>query len=89
MFLNTNKIKQCLIILFIIRHVLMFLTDTSVVSGREKFILCSHDFGAFIGWRFIVKHMDMLEKYIMIGSPSSEVWNKLVTETWTQFKMSW
>ncbi|CAO1378608.1 unnamed protein product [Diamesa tonsa] len=57
--------------------------------GREKFILCSHDFGAFIGWRFVVKHMDMLEKYIMIGSPSSEVWDKLVTQTWTQFKMSW
>lgn len=33
--------------------------------------------------------MDTLEKYVMIGGPPSEVWNKLITFNVKQFLMSW
>lgn len=57
--------------------------------GREKFILVAHDWGAVISWRFITKHMNMIEKYVMIGGPPSPVWKKLLTSSWEQFRMSW
>lgn len=33
--------------------------------------------------------MDTLEKYVMIGGPPSEVWNKLIASNIKQFFMSW
>jgi pimeloyl-ACP methyl ester carboxylesterase len=57
--------------------------------GREKFILVGHDWGAVIGFRYVLRHMDTLEKYVMIGGPPSEVWNKLITGSIKQFLMSW
>lgn len=58
-------------------------------TGREKFILVAHDWGAVIGFRYVLKHMDTLEKYVMIGGPPSEVWHKLITSNIKQFLMSW
>lgn len=59
------------------------------LAGREKFILVAHDWGAVIGFRYVQRHMDTLEKYVMIGGPPSEVWNKLITANVKQFLMSW
>lgn len=33
--------------------------------------------------------MDTLDKYVMIGGPPSEVWNKLIAYQFRQFLMSW
>lgn len=49
----------------------------------------AHDWGAVIGFRYVQRHMDTLEKYIMIGGPPSEVWNKLIASQLKQFLMSW
>ena len=59
------------------------------ISGRERFTLVAHDWGAVVSWRFVTKYMDMLDNYVMIGAPSSPVWNKLIVSSWKQFKMSW
>lgn len=40
--------------------------------GRDKFILVGHDWGALIGWTYVKKHVDTLEKYIMIGGENEE-----------------
>lgn len=73
--------------LFIEIHILKF--QKSFLSGAEKVILIGHDWGAMIGFRFICKHMNMVEKYVMIGTCSGENWMKLMTQTIEQLKMSW
>lgn len=57
--------------------------------GREKFILIGHDWGAAVGFNYVYRYMDTLEKYIMIGGPPSDTWRKLITGTLKQFIMSW
>lgn len=57
--------------------------------GREKFTLVAHDWGAVIGWDFVAKHMDMLEKYILMGAPSRKVLRELMMTDKEQLKMSW
>jgi hypothetical protein len=42
-----------------------------------------------VGWHFVYKHMEMIEKYVMLDAPPSPVFQKLVSGSWTQFKMSW
>lgn len=56
---------------------------------RDKFVLVCHDWGSVIGWDFITKHMDTVEKYICMGAPSMPVINHLINTSWKQFKMSW
>lgn len=36
-------------------------------TGRDKFILIAHDWGAAVGFNYVYRYMDTLEKYIMIG----------------------
>ncbi|CRK96598.1 CLUMA_CG009929, isoform A [Clunio marinus] len=57
--------------------------------GREKFTLIGHDWGAVIGFRYVMRHMDTIDKYVMIGAPPSEVWHKLLFSSVKQFLMSW
>jgi len=59
--------------------------------GREKCILICHDWGAVIGWNFVQNHMNMVEKYVMMGAPSAAAWRKVVmsSEGLDQFKKSW
>lgn len=58
--------------------------------GREKCVLVCHDWGAVIGWNFVQKHMNMVEKYVMMGAPSSAAWQKCVMSgDLDQFKKSW
>jgi len=59
--------------------------------GREKCILICHDWGAVVGWYFVQKNMNMVEKYVMMGAPSAQAWRKLIMtgEFWDQFKKSW
>lgn len=57
--------------------------------GAEKFTLVCHDWGAVIGWNYICKHMDSIEKYIMIGAPSMKVASHQISSSWRQFRMSW
>lgn len=51
--------------------------------------MVAHDWGAVVGFRYVMRHMDTLERYVMIGGPPSEVWQKLVTSNVKQFLMSW
>lgn len=57
--------------------------------GRDKFILVCHDWGSVIGWHYLSKHMETVEKYICMGAPSMSVINRLISSSWTQFRMSW
>uniref|UniRef100_A0A182JK48 AB hydrolase-1 domain-containing protein n=1 Tax=Anopheles atroparvus TaxID=41427 RepID=A0A182JK48_ANOAO len=57
--------------------------------GRQKFTLVAHDWGAVIGWHFITKHMDMIDRYIMMDAPSQKIARKLFSSSKEQFKMSW
>jgi pimeloyl-ACP methyl ester carboxylesterase len=58
-------------------------------AGREKFTLIAHDWGAAVGFNYVYRYMDTLEKYIMIGGPPSEAWKKLIVSSPKQFLMSW
>jgi epoxide hydrolase 4 len=33
-----------------------------LIPGKKKFILVAHDWGAVVGWHFVYKHMDMIER---------------------------
>uniref|UniRef100_A0A336LSA0 CSON002822 protein n=1 Tax=Culicoides sonorensis TaxID=179676 RepID=A0A336LSA0_CULSO len=57
--------------------------------GKEKVILVSHDWGSVVAWDYLEKHMDTVEKYICMGAPSPIVINRLISTSWTQFRMSW
>lgn len=57
--------------------------------GRDKCIIIGHDWGSVIGWKFVTKHMNLVDKYIMMGAPSIEVLANSITSNWTQFRMSW
>lgn len=58
-------------------------------KDRKKCILICHDWGAVIGWEFLAKNENMIEKYIMMGGPPFEIYSKLVFSTMDQFKKSW
>lgn len=57
--------------------------------GHDKCTLVCHDWGAVIGWNFVSHHMDMVDKYVMMGAPSGEVWRKIMVSSWEQFRKSW
>lgn len=57
--------------------------------GYEKCTLVCHDWGAVIGWNFVRKHMNMVDKYVMMGAPSAEVWRKIMVSSLDQFRKSW
>lgn len=57
--------------------------------NRDKFILVCHDWGSVIGWNYVAKHMDTVEKYICMGAPNMPVINKMLRSSWKQFRMSW
>lgn len=57
--------------------------------GHDKCILVCHDWGAVIGWSFISAHMNMVEKYVMMGAPSLDVWGKSMMQSLEQFRKSW
>ncbi|XP_058066517.1 epoxide hydrolase 4-like [Anopheles bellator] len=61
----------------------------ALAPGRPKFTLVAHDWGAVVGWHFVTKHMDLVDRYIMMDAPSSRVARKLFATSKTQFKMSW
>jgi epoxide hydrolase 4 len=60
-----------------------------IIVGREKFILVAHDWGAAVGFHYVLKYMDTLEKYVMIGGPPPEIWKRLILKSPKQFFMSW
>lgn len=57
--------------------------------GREKCTLVCHDWGAVIGWNFVQNHMNMIDKYVMMGAPSAAAWQKVMVSGLNQFRKSW
>lgn len=57
--------------------------------GYERCTLVCHDWGAIIGWQFVQQHMDVIDKYVMMGSPSSSVWRHNLMSSPEQFLKSW
>jgi len=57
--------------------------------GYKKFTLVAHDWGAAIAFRYVYRYMDTLEKYVCIGGPPSQVWQKNIKSSIKQFLMSW
>lgn len=56
---------------------------------RDKFTLVAHDWGALVGFEYVRKHMETLEKYVMMGAPAREVWDDSIFSSFKQFLMSW
>jgi epoxide hydrolase 4 len=48
-----------------------------------------HDWGALIGFAFVKKHVNTLEKYVMCSGPPREVWDDSIFASFKQFFMSW
>lgn len=57
--------------------------------GYKSCTFVCHDWGAIVGWQFVQQHMDMIDKYVMMGSPSSGVWRRNLTTSPEQFLKSW
>jgi len=57
--------------------------------GREKFILVAHDWGAVIGWHYLNKYTDTVERFIFMGAPSREIMGIILEKSLKQFRMSW
>ncbi|XP_055628634.1 epoxide hydrolase 3-like [Toxorhynchites rutilus septentrionalis] len=72
-----------------IENMVQDIRELVITLGRKKFTLVAHDWGAVIGWEFVARHMDMLDKYIMMDAPSKQVIRKAIISSRTQFKMSW
>ena len=60
-----------------------------VISDCKKFTLVAHDYGGIVASKFVLRHMDMIDKYVIIGSGSLPVFEKLISYNWYQFKASW
>ncbi|GAB0092650.1 epoxide hydrolase 1 [Sergentomyia squamirostris] len=56
---------------------------------RDQLILVCHDWGAVIGWRYVLRHMDTIQKYVMIGAPAFEVYRVIASREWDQFRKGW
>ncbi|KAL9702645.1 hypothetical protein quinque_006163 [Culex quinquefasciatus] len=57
--------------------------------GRDRVIVVGHDWGAVLGFQFVSKHMDMVDRYVMMGGPSLNGIRRLLLISWQQFRMSW
>jgi pimeloyl-ACP methyl ester carboxylesterase len=40
-----------------------------LIAGRQKFILVAHDWGGAVAWEFIVRHHEMVDRYIIMDAP--------------------
>lgn len=59
------------------------------LSDREQCIYIGHDWGAIIGWEFVSKHHDMVQKYVLMGAPSNKVFTQLIKTSKDQAKRTW
>ncbi|XP_059613978.1 epoxide hydrolase 1-like [Phlebotomus argentipes] len=57
--------------------------------NRDLFTLVCHDWGAVIGWRYLLRYMNTVEKYVMIGAPAVEVYGVVAQREWDQFRKGW
>ncbi|XP_077292369.1 epoxide hydrolase 4-like [Arctopsyche grandis] len=57
--------------------------------GRERFTLVSHDWGAVITWEFVQVYGDMLDCFVAMSGPSSEVWSTVAFSELWQFLHIW
>lgn len=56
-----------------------------MILGRKNCILVAHDWGAIIGWYFIFKYPEMIERYVVLNmGPLFSVKPK-----WIQLFYSW
>lgn len=60
-----------------------------VELGYERCTLVCHDWGAVVGWSFVERHMPMVDRYVMMGAPSSPVWRRSIASSLNQFTKSW
>lgn len=56
---------------------------------KKTVTLVCHDWGAVIGWRYVLKHMDTIERYVMIGAAPLEVYARASATNWDQFQKGW
>uniref|UniRef100_A0A1B0GL84 AB hydrolase-1 domain-containing protein n=1 Tax=Lutzomyia longipalpis TaxID=7200 RepID=A0A1B0GL84_LUTLO len=59
------------------------------LDKNESIVLVCHDWGAVIGWRYILRHMNTVDKYVMIGAPAMEVYGYIAAREWDQFRKGW
>ncbi|XP_037042909.1 epoxide hydrolase 4-like [Bradysia coprophila] len=52
--------------------------------NRKKCVLVCHDWGSIIGSAFIASNREMVDKYILLGSPSGTVFKQLIAESMDQ-----
>lgn len=57
--------------------------------GYTRCTLVCHDWGAIVGWAFVQQHMPLVDRYVMMGAPSSSVWRQSLMSSLDQFRKSW
>lgn len=55
----------------------------------EKPILVCHDWGSIIGFEFVLRHMDMVQSYVMMCAPPRQIHRKISHTSVEQFRMMW
>lgn len=59
------------------------------LAGGNKCVLVCHDWGSIIGFEYVMRHMDTVDRYIMMGAPPIKVHRQLGQTSMEQFQMSW
>ncbi|XP_065213576.1 epoxide hydrolase 4-like [Planococcus citri] len=71
-----------------IKYLVSDVKNLITALGREKCILVSHDWGALIGYYFLFKYPEMVEKYVIINMypvfATSFKWTQLI-KSWYMF----
>lgn len=57
--------------------------------GRDKFTLVAHDWGALVCFEYVRKHVETLDKYVLMAAPVRDVWDDSIYSSVKQFLMSW
>jgi len=53
--------------------------------GRKKCILVGHDWGGVVAWEFILRHHEMVDRYIIMDAPYSPAFYEVVKTNPKQF----
>lgn len=55
----------------------------------KKITLVCHDWGAIVGFEYVLRHMDTIDKYIMLCAPPRQVHRAVSMGSAQQFRMMW
>lgn len=74
---------------YLLQHLVADVRDLIPALGHKTCTLVCHDWGAVVGWAFIQQHMQLVDRYVMMGAPSPTVWRQSIASSLDQFRKSW